>query len=117
MEQKIAIVDPISLTRCDPEQVGEIWVSGSHIAHGYWHNKEATEDSFQVFISDTGKGPFLRTGDLGFIREGELFIAGRLKDLIIIDGLSHYPQEIEIIVESCDLHVSHGIVSGQNPNP
>jgi acyl-CoA synthetase (AMP-forming)/AMP-acid ligase II len=101
LEQEIAIVDPASLKRCDPEQVGEIWISGPHVAQGYWQNPEATKASFHATIVDSDGGSFMRSGDLGFIKNGELFVAGRLKDLIIIDGLNHYPQDIEISVENC----------------
>jgi acyl-CoA synthetase (AMP-forming)/AMP-acid ligase II len=101
LEQEIAIVDPESLERCDPEQVGEIWISGPHVTQGYWQNPEATRASFQAKIANSDEGFYMRTGDLGFIKNGELFIAGRIKDLIIIDGLNHYPQDIEISVENC----------------
>jgi acyl-CoA synthetase (AMP-forming)/AMP-acid ligase II len=93
------IVDPSSLTEC--ARVGEVWVSGEGVAQGYWNRSELTEQTFKAHLSDTGDGPFLRTGDLGFIKDGELFITGRLKDLIIIGGRNHYPQDIELIVEQC----------------
>jgi myxalamid-type polyketide synthase MxaB len=99
LEQEILIVDPDTLEVCDPGRVGEIWVSGQHVAHGYWQNPVATRETFQAYLPGTQKGPFMRTGDLGFFMEGELYIAGRLKDLIIIDGLNHYPQDIELTVE------------------
>jgi acyl-CoA synthetase (AMP-forming)/AMP-acid ligase II len=98
-DQKIVIVDPETLTQCSPDRVGEIWVSGSSVGQGYWNRPEETEHTFQAYLADGGEGPFLRTGDLGFLREGELFITGRLKDLIIIDGRNHYPQDIELTVE------------------
>jgi amino acid adenylation domain-containing protein len=98
---KIAIIDPQSLTRCARGEVGEIWLSGSSVAQGYWNRLDETERAFRAYISSTGEGPFLRTGDLGFIQDGELFITGRLKDLIIIRGLNHYPQDIELTVEQC----------------
>jgi acyl-CoA synthetase (AMP-forming)/AMP-acid ligase II len=101
LDQKIMIVDPESLTRCPSGQVGEIWVSGSSIAQGYWHRSEETTHTFRAHLLDTGEGPFLRTGDLGFVREGELFVTGRLKDLITIRGHNHYPQDIELTVEQC----------------
>jgi acyl transferase domain-containing protein/acyl-CoA synthetase (AMP-forming)/AMP-acid ligase II/acyl carrier protein len=101
LDETLAIVDPDSLTQCPEKQVGEIWVSGSSIAGGYWQRPEQTQETFQGYIADTGAGPFLRTGDLGFLREGELFITGRLKDLIIIRGRNHYPQDIELTVETC----------------
>ena len=80
-------------------QVGEIWVSGPHIARGYWNHAEETERTFQAFLPDTGEGPFLRTGDLGFTHDGELFVSGRLRDLIIIEGRNHYPQDLEETAE------------------
>src|SRR5262249_1181839 len=98
-KQEVLIADPVSLTRCLPQQVGEIWVSSPCVAQGYWNRSEETEQTFRAYLADSGKGPFLRTGDLGFLHDGELFITGRLKDLIIIDGRNHYPQDIELSVE------------------
>lgn len=95
------IVEPSSLTECATGLVGEVWVSGAGVAQGYWNRPELTEQTFRARLSDTGDGPFLRTGDLGFIKDGELYIAGRLKDLIIIGGRNHYPQDIEQTVEQC----------------
>ena len=76
-------------------QVGEIWVSGPSVAQGYWQRTDETEQTFRAYLQDTGEGPFLRTGDLGFMHDGELFVTGRLKDLIIVRGCNHYPQDIE----------------------
>ena len=101
LDEKIAIVDPETLTQCPPAQVGEIWVCGSSVAGGYWNRPEQTEETFQAYIASTDSGPFLRTGDLGFLKDGELFITGRLKDLIIIRGRNHYPQDIELTVQKC----------------
>lgn len=98
---RVVIVEPSSLTKCANGMVGEVWVSGEGVAQGYWNRPELTEQTFRAHLSDTGAGPFLRTGDLGFIKDGELFITGRLKDLIIIGGRNHYPQDIELIVEQC----------------
>jgi acyl transferase domain-containing protein/acyl-CoA synthetase (AMP-forming)/AMP-acid ligase II/acyl carrier protein len=97
-EQKIAIVNPETLVECGPDSIGEIWVSGPSVASGYWNSQE--DSAFQGYLSDTGKGPFLRTGDLGFLKHGELFVTGRLKDLIIIGGLNYYPQDIEVTAEN-----------------
>ena len=97
--QRVVIVDPDSLRRCPPGQVGEIWVAGGSVAQGYWHRPEETMQTFRAFLADTGEGPFLRTGDLGFVHDHELFITGRRKDVIIIDGCNHYPQDIERTVE------------------
>jgi len=97
--QKIAIAHPETLKRCTEREIGEIWVSGPSVAQGYWNRPEQTEESFNAHLADTGEGPFLRTGDLGFLQGGELFVTGRLKDLIIIRGRNHYPQDIELTVE------------------
>lgn len=95
----VKIVDPESCLECDENQVGEIWVSGSSVAQGYWQQEEKTITNFQAKLADGDQGNFLRTGDLGFRREGELFITGRIKDVIIIWGRNHYPQDIEYSVQ------------------
>ncbi|HJP95206.1 MAG TPA: amino acid adenylation domain-containing protein [Pyrinomonadaceae bacterium] len=100
-EERIVIVDPASLTELKAGQVGEIWVSGPSVAKGYWNRSEETHQIFNAYLSGTGEGPFLRTEDLGFIEDGELYVTGRIKDLIIIRGLNHYPQDIEWTVERC----------------
>lgn len=97
--EQTLIVDTQSLTRCPPDQIGEIWVASPSVALGYWNNPEETEKTFGAYLSDDKSGPFLRTGDLGFFKEDELFVTGRLKDLIIIRGRNHYPQDIELTVE------------------
>ena len=99
LDEKIAIVNPDSLTHCTDGQVGEVWISGPSVAQGYWHRPDLTKETFNAYLADTKEGPFLRTGDLGFFQDGELFITGRLKDLIIIRGRNHYPQDIELTVE------------------
>ena len=99
-DQKVKIVDPDSLTVCDPQKIGEIWVSGKSVAQGYWKRAAQTQETFEAYLSDTGEGPFLRTGDLGFFKDEELFVTGRLKDVVIIRGRNHYPQDIELTVET-----------------
>jgi acyl-CoA synthetase (AMP-forming)/AMP-acid ligase II len=99
LEQEVAIADPETLTRVDDRCVGEIWVKGESVAKGYWNQPEKTKETFKAYLADTGEGPFLRTGDLGFIQDKELFVTGRLKDLIIVRGQNHYPQDIELTVE------------------
>lgn len=99
LNQKVIIVDPESLTQCLPGQIGEIWFSSSSVAQGYWNKPELTQQTFQAYTADTKEGPFLRTGDLGFLLSSELFVTGRLKDLIIIRGANYYPQDIELTVE------------------
>ncbi len=98
LDQRIVIAHPENLTTMPADQVGEIWVSGPSVAQGYFNRPQETARTFQAYLKDTGEGPFLRTGDLGFMQDGELFITGRLKDLIIIRGLNHYPQDIELTV-------------------
>jgi acyl-CoA synthetase (AMP-forming)/AMP-acid ligase II len=99
-DQKILIVNPETLTVCSPREVGEIWVQGASVTKGYWQQEERTKEVFDAYTKDTGEGPFLRTGDLGYLRgDGELFITGRIKDVIIIRGRNHYPQDIECTVE------------------
>jgi amino acid adenylation domain-containing protein len=99
LDTKIIIANPDSLTQCSDNEVGEIWVSGRSIAQGYWKRPHETKQTFHAYLADTGEGPFLRTGDLGFLKDGELFVTGRLKDLIIIRGQNYYPQDIELTVE------------------
>jgi acyl-CoA synthetase (AMP-forming)/AMP-acid ligase II len=99
LDTGIVIVNPETLTTCPSDGVGEIWVSGPGVTSGYWNKPEESERTCRAFLSDTGEGPFLRTGDLGFLGNGELFITGRLKDLIIIGGRNLYPQEIELTVQ------------------
>ena len=95
---KVVIVDPETLAPCASDRVGEIWVSGPSVARGYWRKPAETEQTFGAHLA-TGEGPFLRTGDLGFLDRGQLFVTGRLKDLIIIRGSNHYPQDLEHTVE------------------
>ncbi|MBV9927176.1 MAG: amino acid adenylation domain-containing protein, partial [Acidobacteria bacterium] len=97
--QRVAVVDPETHDTCSPGEVGEIWVSGPNVAQGYWGREEETERVFRARRADAGDGPFLRTGDLGFVAGGELFVTGRLKDLIIVRGLNYYPHDIEAAAE------------------
>jgi acyl-CoA synthetase (AMP-forming)/AMP-acid ligase II len=98
--QQIAIVDPETQGRLPRCHVGEIWISGANVTHGYWRNIDATAESFQARLTDEPGRDWLRTGDLGFLDENDaLFITGRMKDLIIIRGMNHYPQDIERAVQ------------------
>ncbi|MEG4215636.1 amino acid adenylation domain-containing protein [Microcoleus sp. Pol14C6] len=108
---KVAIVNPESLMQCQPQEVGEIWVAGETVARGYWNRPEETEKTFQAYLSDTSEGPFLRTGDLGFLRDRELFVTGRLKDLIIIRGRNLYPQDIERTAERSHPSLRQGAIA------
>jgi acyl carrier protein len=97
--QTIRIVDPDTSTRSDEGRIGEIWFAGESVASGYWQKKVETEATFLARTAQGDVDTCLRTGDIGFVRDGELFIAGRLKDLIIIRGRNHYPQDIEFTAE------------------
>ncbi|RKH09839.1 amino acid adenylation domain-containing protein [Corallococcus sp. CA053C] len=99
LDQQVAIVDPTSRRRVGPDGVGEIWVSGPSVARGYWNRPEESAATFGARIEDTGEGPFLRTGDLGFLHEGSLFVTGRLKDVVIVRGRNLYPQDVELTAE------------------
>ena len=96
---EIVIVDPGTRRPCAADEVGEIWLAGGSIAEGYWGRPAETQQTFSAYLADTGRGPFLRSGDLGFQLDGELFIAGRLKDLIVIRGRNYYPEDIEAAVQ------------------
>ena len=101
IETEIAIVNPDTCKRCQADEVGEVWVKGTSVAQGYWQKPEETERTFKAVIADTGESPYLRTGDLGFLHQGQLYLTGRLKDVIIIRGGNYYPQDIEQSVEQC----------------
>ncbi|HKH48755.1 MAG TPA: amino acid adenylation domain-containing protein, partial [Thermoanaerobaculia bacterium] len=96
--QTVVAVDPESGEPCPPSRIGEIWVASASVAQGYWERPEETAATFGAYLVD-GSGPFLRTGDLGFVSEGEVFLTGRLKDLIILRGRNHYPQDLELTAE------------------
>ncbi|MBP5975408.1 AMP-binding protein [Brasilonema sp. CT11] len=100
LDQKIVIVHPESLTHCSDGQIGEIWVAGPSVAGGYWNKPEETQQTFKAQLQNIKEGPYLRTGDLGFLLNGELFVTGRLKDMMIIRGQNHYPQDLEFTVEN-----------------
>ncbi|UCJ13788.1 MAG: aminotransferase class I/II-fold pyridoxal phosphate-dependent enzyme [Phormidium sp. PBR-2020] len=104
LDTQIVIVDPETFKQVSSDRIGEIWVKSPSVARGYWNQPEKTKETFEAYLQDTKEGPFLRTGDLGFIKFNELFITGRIKDLIVIRGRNYYPQDIEFTVEKC--HVS-----------
>jgi acyl-CoA synthetase (AMP-forming)/AMP-acid ligase II len=100
--ERIAIVDRDSCARLGTGLIGEIWVAGANVAQGYWQNPEATEAAFGAHVAGEPGERWLRTGDLGFLDEdGELFITGRIKEVVIIRGTNHYPQDIEHTVQTC----------------
>ena len=97
---RMIIVDPDTRRVCAPDEVGEIWIDDPAVTRGYWGRPEETRRIFRATVADTGEGPFLRTGDLGFLRDGDVFVVGRIKDLIIIRGTNHHPQDIEWTVQA-----------------
>jgi len=94
-ETRIKIVDPTTHKECRPDNVGEVWLAGAGVAAGYWDKQEQTNATFKATVAGSGDGPFLRTGDLGFLHRGELFLTGRLKDLVIVRGRNYYPHDLE----------------------
>ena len=98
LQTDVRIVDPETREPAPPLTVGEIWVSGPTVCDGYWRSEE-THEVFHGRIAGEHDRPYLRTGDLGFLVDQELFIAGRLKDVVIINGNNHYPQDIEWTVQ------------------
>lgn len=101
LDTKVLIVNPDSLTECKPGDVGEIWVRGSGVSQGYWQQLEETKTTFQASLASNQEEKFLRTGDLGFLAEGELYLTGRLKEVMIFWGRYCYPQHIEQTVQKC----------------
>ncbi|HEX8186610.1 MAG TPA: condensation domain-containing protein, partial [Blastocatellia bacterium] len=107
-DQRVVIVDPETMLPCEPRAVGEVWVSGPSIAGGYWGRTDESERTFAAALADGSEGSFLRTGDLGFMLDGELYITGRLKDMIIIRGRNLYPQDIEFTVQQAHPAIREG---------
>lgn len=108
-DTEIVIANPETLATADEGAIGEIWTRSPSICHGYWNRPDDSRATFEAHLSDTGDGPYLRTGDLGFLHEGDVYITGRLKDLIIIRGVNHYPQDIELTAE----HAHNGLRPGR----
>ena len=106
--ERIVIVDPRTRVACPPDRIGEVWVSGDNVAPGYWRKPAESAATFGGFTSPGNEGPFLRTGDLGFLHDGELYIAGRLKDLMIVRGRNVHPQDLEETVARCHPAVRAG---------
>ena len=104
----LRIVDPVSYLECLPGRAGEIWVAGDSVSCGYWRRPN---ERFEAMLADGATGPFLRTGDLGFCRDGELYVLGRLDDVIVLDGRNHYPQDIELTVQQSHQALAAGRVA------
>ncbi len=107
-DESVIVVDPTSHEQLSPERIGEIWVTGDSVGQGYLDKPELTDETFKARLNRQPDRTYLRTGDMGFFHEGQLFVTGRIKDLIIIRGLNHYPQDIEMTVERADSRLRTG---------
>ncbi|MEU2252544.1 fatty acyl-AMP ligase [Nocardia xishanensis] len=108
LHRELLIVDPDTRIPAPDGQVGEIWIGGPDAALAYWGNEAATSDTFRAETVAPQSGPYLRSGDLGALVDGELFVVGRRKDLVIIGGRNYYPQDIEHTVENADPRIRRG---------
>ena len=106
---RACIVEPASRERCSDGRIGEIWISGESVALGYWDRPEESQHTFRAQLAGRPHEHYLRTGDMGFIERGELFVTGRLKDLLIIWGRNHYPQDIEATIARCHESLRSGV--------
>ena len=109
--QDVRIVDPATSSRSAPDRVGEIWVRGPSVADGYWDRRAQSLHGFDGVLEPSGEGGFLRTGDLGFFYRGALFVAGRLREMIILGGRNLHATDIEATVEASHPAVRHGGVA------
>ena len=108
LDTLVEIVNPETHRRCAPDEIGEIWSKGPGNALGYWQNEDATRRTFHATLADNGDGPFLRTGDLGLLHRDELYITGRMKEVIILHGRNYYPHDIELTLQDTDPAVARG---------
>jgi acyl transferase domain-containing protein/acyl-CoA synthetase (AMP-forming)/AMP-acid ligase II/pimeloyl-ACP methyl ester carboxylesterase len=109
--QSIVIANPDTFKTCPDGEIGEIWAKSDSVAQGYWNRSELTSTNFNAVLADTQEVGWLRTGDLGFLQAGELFVTGRLKDLIIIHGRNYYPQDIELTIDNAHEAIRAGNVA------
>ena len=113
--QRVAIVDPDSRVELGEDRIGEIWIDGDSKCAGYWQRPALSREVFRARLAGLGGGgdgrTYLRTGDLGFLHECELYVCGRIKDLIIIRGVNYYPQDVESIVEAASPRIRKGCVA------
>jgi acyl-CoA synthetase (AMP-forming)/AMP-acid ligase II len=105
---ELAVVDPETCATAAEGRVGEIWLRGPSVAAGYFRNREATAETFGGRLRGDSGGPYLRTGDLGFLRGGELYVTGRRKDMVIVGGRNLYPHDVERSVECADPAIAFG---------
>jgi 8-amino-7-oxononanoate synthase/acyl carrier protein len=107
-DEEVIIVQPDTSTRLPEGRVGEIWIRSGSVGRGYWNKPEATQATFRAELAGAPGKYYLRSGDLGFFHQGELFVTGRIKDLIIVRGVNRYPQDIEMTAERADHRVRSG---------
>ncbi|XNR88494.1 AMP-binding protein [Streptomyces sp. R-74717] len=107
-DTRVAVVDPKTGQRLPDDHAGEIWVTGPIVSRGYWGCPQESTETFDVRVRGEDTGAHLRTGDLGFVHDGQLYICGRIKDVVIINGVNHYPQDIERTVEESHSAVRRG---------
>jgi 8-amino-7-oxononanoate synthase/acyl carrier protein len=108
--ERLLVVHPEERHILPADRIGEIWVQSPSVGKGYWEKEEATRETFEAYTAD-GQGPFLRTGDLGFIYQDQVYVAGRLKDMIIVRGVNRYPQDIELSAEQAHASLQNGLVA------
>ncbi|WP_280234309.1 fatty acyl-AMP ligase [Nocardia cyriacigeorgica] len=108
LDRRLAIVDPDTGVALPDGTVGEIWIGGPDVAAGYWEKPAATAETFSASTTEPADGPYLRSGDLGVLHDGELYVVGRRKDLIILGGRNYYPQDIEAAVEAASTSIRRG---------
>lgn len=115
-DQTLAIVDPSTALRCSPNEIGEIWLMGPCVTQGYWRKPDVTKLAFDAYLADSTEGPFLRTGDLGFVRDGKLYYMGRLRDRIHIEEMDYYPHHIEETIQNAHFSIRPGCAAAFSVN-
>ncbi len=107
---RIEVVNPETAALAGPGEVGELWIEGPNVALGYWGRADETRATFGARLGDGSGRALLRSGDLGFVHEGHVYVAGRLKDVIVVRGANHYPQDLEETIERCHPQIGPGAV-------
>jgi acyl-CoA synthetase (AMP-forming)/AMP-acid ligase II len=121
VEHEVRVVDPETGRDSEPGVVGELWLRGPAVCTGYWQRPDETAAVFEARVEPSGDGPYLRSGDFGFVHDGEVFVCGRMKHLIIIRGRNIYPQDVELAVErshaavrpGCSIAFAHDTPAGE----
>ena len=106
---RVRIVDPLTCQEAASGRAGEIWITGASVGMGYWHKPDESRRRFGAHLERAGAGPFLRTADLGFLFEGELYVIGRMDDVLIIRGLNHHPQDLELTARASHPRLENGL--------